>query len=222
MDIEQLKEALGDEKFAALKTYVDDLTGQRDAARNESITGRKGLKAKLDEMTAAQARLMEKLGVDSLEDLDSLPDAKGQAEAVKQFEARMKKLERENSELAQSKQEIDGKYRDTLKRAVIGDALGGHEFVARDLVETYVAQRLAWEGDELVFKADGDKVLSVKDGVAGLVKSRPELLKPTGTGGAGVRDHNAGGGGAAKGNFGGDRNERAAAIAARFPDLPRK
>lgn len=222
MDIDQLKDAIGDEKFAALKTYVDDLTGQRDAARNESITGRKGLKAKLDEMTAAQSRLMEKLGVDSLDDLDALPDAKGQAEAVKQFESRMKKLEREKEELAASKQEIDGKYRDTLKRAVIADALGSHEFVARDLVETYVAQRLAWEGDELIFKADGDKVLSVKDGVAGLVKSRPELLKPTGTGGAGVRDHNAGGGGAAKGNFGGDRNERVAAIAARFPDLPRK
>ena len=133
----------------------------------------------------------------------------------------MKKLEREKEELAASKQEIDGKYRDSLKRAVIADAMGGHAFVARDLVETYVAQRLAWEGDELVFKADGDKVLSVKDGVAGLVKSRPELLKPTGTGGAGVRDHNAGGGGAAQGNFGGDRYERAAAIAARFPDLPR-
>ena len=221
MDIEQLKEALGDEKFAALKTYVDDLTGQRDAARNESITGRKGLKAKLDEMTAAQARMLEKLGVESLEDLDALPDAKGQAEAVKQFEARMKKLERENAELAQSKQEIDGKYRDSLKRAVVADALGSHEFVARDLVETYVSQRLTWEGDELLFK-DGDKLVAVKDGVAGLVKSRPELLKPTGTGGAGVRDHNAGGGGAAKGNFGGDRHERAAAIAARFPDLPRK
>ena len=221
MDIEELKEALGDEKFAALKTYVDDLTGQRDAARNESIAGRKGLKAKLDEMTAAQARLMEKLGVESLEDLDSLPDAKGQADAVKQFESKLKKLERENAELAAGKQEIDGKYRESLKRAVVADALGGHEFVARDLVETYVSQRLTWEGDELLYK-DGDKLVAVKDGVAGLVKSRPELLKPTGTGGAGVRDHNAGGGGAAKGNFGGDRNERAAAIAARFPDLPRK
>lgn len=221
MDIEQLKEALGDEKFSTLKTYIDDLTGQRDAARNESIAGRKGLKAKLDEMTAAQARLMEKLGVESLEDLDSLPDAKGQADAVKQYEAKLKKLERENAELAAGKQEIDGKYRDSLKRAVVADALGSHEFVARDLVETYVSQRLTWEGDELLFK-DGDKLVAVKDGVAGLVKSRPELLKPTGTGGAGMRDHNAGGGGAAKGNFGGDRNERTAAIAARFPDLPRK
>ena len=88
-------------------------------------------------------------------------------------------------------------------------------------METYVSQRLTWEGDELLFN-DGDKLVAVKDGVAGLVKSRPELLKPTGTGGAGVRDHNAGGGGPAKGNFGGDRNERTAAIAARFPDLPRK
>ena len=221
MDIESLKDVLGDEKFAALKTYVDDLTGQRDAARNESITGRKGLKAKLDEMTAAQARMLEKLGVESLEDLDALPDAKGQADAVKQYEAKLKKLERENAELAAGRQEIDGKYRDSLKRAVVADALGSHEFVARDLVETYVSQRLTCEGDELLFK-DGDKLVAVKDGVAGLVKSRPELLKPTGTGGAGVRDHNAGGGGPAKGNFGGDRNERAAAIAARFPDLPRK
>mgnify|MGYP003530541510 CR=1 FL=1 len=158
MDIESLKDALGDEKFAALKTYVDDLTGQRDAARNESITGRKVLKARLDEMAAAQARMLEKLGVESLEDLDALPDAKGQAEAVKQFDARMKKLERENADLAAARQEIDGKYRDTLKRAVIGDALGGHEFVARDLVETYVSQRLTWEGDELLFKTDGDNI----------------------------------------------------------------
>lgn len=221
MDIEQLKEALGDEKFTALKTYVDDLTGQRDAARNESITGRKTLKAKLDEATAAQARLLEKLGVESLEDLDSLPDAKGQAEAVKQYEARMKKLEREKAELEASKQEVDGKYRDSLKRSAVADAMGGFEFVARDLVETYVSQRLAWEGDQLLFKSDDGKLLSVKDGITGLAKSRPELLKPTGTGGSDMRSHNAGGGGGAKGDLGGDRNARLAAIAARFPDLGR-
>ena len=52
MDIASLKEALGDEKFAALQSYVNDLTGQRDTARNESITGRKKLK---DDLAAAQA-----------------------------------------------------------------------------------------------------------------------------------------------------------------------
>ena len=38
MDISDLKEALGDEKFTALENYISDLVGQRDAARNESIS----------------------------------------------------------------------------------------------------------------------------------------------------------------------------------------
>ena len=37
MDIASLKEALGDEKFAALQGYVNDLIGQRDTARNEIV-----------------------------------------------------------------------------------------------------------------------------------------------------------------------------------------
>lgn len=198
MDIEQLKEVLGDEKFAALKTYVDDLIGQRDAARNESITGRKGLKAKLDEMTAAQARLMEKLGVDSLDDLDALPDAKGAAEAAKQYEVKLKRMEREMHAAVQARDEIAGKFRESQQKATISEALGGHEFVARDLVESFVSSRLQWEGEDLLFKADDGKLVPVKDGVAGIAKSRPELLKPAGAGGAGVRQSNAGGNGGAK------------------------
>ena len=65
MDIENLKEALGDEKFTALKSYVDDLQGQRDAARQESINGRRGMKDKLAKLEADQNALMERLGIDS-------------------------------------------------------------------------------------------------------------------------------------------------------------
>lgn len=195
MDIETLKEALGDEKFKALKTFVDDLTGQRDAARNESITGRKGLKEKLTALEAAQAQLLEKLGIDSLDDLEGLPDAKGMAEATKQYEAKLKRLQRERDEAVTARDASDKKHRDSLQRAAVADALGGHEFIARDVVETFVTRNLAWEGDELMFKTDDGKLVSVKDGVAGIAKSRPELLKPTGTGGAGVRQSSAGGGG---------------------------
>lgn len=193
MDIETLKEALGDEKFAALKAYVDDLQGQRDAARNESIVGRKGMKEKLAKLESDQAALLEKLGLDSLDDLEGLPDAKGAAEAARQYEAKLKRLERENQTLKQSAEEVSGKYRSSLQKAAIADALGGHEFIARDVVETYISNRLAWEGDDLLFKTDDGKFVSVKDGVAGIAKTRPELLKPTGTGGAGVRPNNAGG-----------------------------
>lgn len=198
MDISTLKEALGDEKFAALQTYVSDLTGQRDSARQESITGRKKLK---DDLAAAQsisAKALEKLGVDSPDDLETLPDAKGQVEALRQYETRIKRLERERDDAKKLADDASGKYRASLQKAAIADALGGHEFVARDLVETYVSQRLVWEGDELLFKSDDGKLIPPKDGVAGIAKTRPELLKPTGTGGAGVRQSNVGNGGGAK------------------------
>ncbi len=222
MDIASLKEALGDEKFAKLQGYVNDLIGQRDTAREESINGRKTLKTELAKAQATAAKALEKLGVENPDDLDALPDAKGQAEALKQYDAKVKRLERERDEAIKAKTETDGKFRGSLQKAAIAEALGGHEFVARDLVETYVSQRLVWEGDELFFKSDDGKLIPPKDGVAGIAKTRPELLKPTGTGGAGVRQSNAGGGGTGtqQGSFGGDRKERAAAISAKFPDLP--
>lgn len=194
MDIETLKEALGDEKFAALNTYVTDLVGQRDAARSESITGRKGMKTELETLRAAQARLMEKLGVESIDELDTLPDAKGAAEAAKQYGTQVKRLERQLAEATQREQEATGKYRTSLQRVAVAEAMGGHEFVARDIVETYIGNRLVWEGDDLLYKGDGGQLLPVKDAVAGIAKTRPELLKATGTGGSGARTPGAGSG----------------------------
>ncbi|MEY2653633.1 MAG: hypothetical protein RLZZ524_661 [Pseudomonadota bacterium] len=195
MDIESLKEALGDEKFATLKTYVSDLIGQRDAARNESITGRKSLKDKVAALETQQTALLEKLGLSSAEELESLPDVKGMADAARQLDARIKRAERERDEAKKQAEEAGGKWRSSLQRAAIADALSGHEFVARDIVETFVNQRLVWEGDDILFKTEDGKLVPVKDGVAGIAKTRPELLKPTGTGGAGVRQSNAGSGG---------------------------
>ena len=187
MDIETLKEAIGDEKFSALKTYVDDLTGQRDAARRESIDGRKGKDTKIRELTDRLQAIEEWAGVEPEADLATLPAPKGQVEAVKQYETKLKRMERERSEAVAQRDEALGKFRSSLQRAAVVDALGGHEFIARDIVETYVGQRLTWEGDDLLFKTDDGKLVPVKDGVAGFAKSRPELLKPQGTGGAGVR-----------------------------------
>ena len=198
MDLETLKEALGDEKFAALKTYVDDLTGQRDAARNESITGRKKLKTDLEAAQSLATKAMEKLGVDSAEELDALPDAKGQGDALRQEQVARKRAERERDEALQRAEEVAGKHKNSQQKAAIAEALSGHEFIARDIVETFVSGRLAWEGEDRLFKTDDGKLVPVKDGVAGIAKTRPELLKPTGSGGAGVRQGNAGGNAGAK------------------------
>jgi hypothetical protein len=195
MNLESLKDALGDEKFAALSSYVTDLIGQRDTARNESINGRKKLKADLDAAHALAQKALDKLGVESADELETLPDAKGQGEALRQFETKLKRAERERDEFRKAADEAASKYRSSQQKAAISEALAGHEFVARDIVETYISQKLAWEGDDLLFKSDDGRLIPIKDGVAGFAKTRPELLKPSGTGGAGVRSSNAGSGG---------------------------
>jgi hypothetical protein len=193
MDISALKEALGDETFSELETFVNDLQGQRDQARTESITGRKSLKEKAQTLEQQQAMLMERLGIDSLEDIDNLPDPKGAADAAKQYETKLKRLERELTEERETREAAEGRFKESQKAANLAKALGQHEWLAPDIVESFISPRLEWEGDDLLFKTDEGKLTSVKDGVSGLAKARPELLKPTGAGGAGVRSNQAGG-----------------------------
>lgn len=194
MDLAALKEKLGDETFSQLETYVNDLTGQRDQARNESITGRKTLKGQVEQLTAQQTALMDRLGIESLDDLDNLPDVKGAADAAKQYEAKLKRAERERDTALAARDEVNGKYLDSKKSAILAEALGSHEFLAKDVVTSFISNRLQWEGEDLLYRTDDGNLVTVKDGVAGVAKTRPELLKSAGTGGAGVRPNNAGGG----------------------------
>lgn len=194
MDLDKLTELPAD-KLAALKTYVADLTGQRDTARDESINQRKTLKSRADTAEADRAKLLEKLGIDSIDDLGTLPDAKGAADAAKQYDAKLKRLTTERDDALKARDEATGQMRTSRQRATVAEAIGGHEFVARDVVESFIDRRLQWEGDDLFYKTDDGKLVSVKDGVAGIAKTRPELLKAAGTGGAGVRQPNAGSGG---------------------------
>ena len=185
MNLENLKEKLGDEMFAELKTFVDDLTGQRDTARKESIDGRKTLKAKADSAIARVAELEDWAGIEAGADLAALPAPKGQADAARQFEARLKRAERERDDAAKERDEAFARYRTSQQRATVAEAIGAHDFIDRELVEAYVGTRVVWENDELLFKADDGKLVPVKDGVAGFAKSKPAILKSQGTGGAG-------------------------------------
>ena len=195
MDLEALKEKLGDETFAELETYVGDLVGQKDQARNESISGRKTLKAQVEQLKSEQSSLMDRLGVESLDDLEDLPDAKGAADAARQYEAKLKRAERDRDNAIAASEEASKKYMDSKKSGVLAGALNEHEFLAKDVVSTFISNRLVWEGEDLLYKQDDGNLVSVKDGVASVAKTRPELLKPTGAGGAGVRSTNARGDG---------------------------
>ena len=198
MEIDNLKEQLPEEAFEQLSQYVNDLVGQRDQARNESINGRRQMKEELAALRNSQTSLMEKLGVESLDDLETLPDAKGLAEAQAQYDVKIKRLERNNAELMEQLGLVEQRYKQTRQKSAIQTALGEYDFIAKDLVEAHLSQNLVWEEDELLYKTDDGKLLSLADGVAGMAKSRPELLKSTGARGAGVRSTQARGDGGEK------------------------
>ena len=191
MDLSELKEAIGDEKFTELENYVSDLIGQRDAARSESISGRKGLKEKVSTYENQLSEMYERLGISSFDELEDIQDQKGAADAAKQYEAKLKRMERQLAEANDAKSATEQKFKDAIRQATVADALGSHEFLAKDVVSTYIGNRLVWEEDDLLFRQDDGNLIPVSDGVAAFAKSRPELLKSSGAGGAGVKSSNA-------------------------------
>jgi hypothetical protein len=193
MNLEKLKEKLGDETFAELKAHVEDLTGQRDAAKRESIDGRTGLKAEVEALRGLKAKLFDKLGLDDDADLDALPDAKGQAEAVRQFEAKFKRLERELGEKSKSFNDLTAKHRANLRDVAISKALNGQEFIHREAAEALIERRVEWDGDEIFYKTDKG-MIPLGDGVKLFAEQNPALLKAAGTAGSGHRQTGGAGG----------------------------
>jgi uncharacterized coiled-coil protein SlyX len=193
MDIATLKDRLGDD-YDALETYIATLAGQRDAARKEAIEKRKELQAEVEQLRALKATLFERLGLSDESELETLPDAKGQAEAVKQFEARVKRLEKELAEKDTALQATNGKYRETRLNAALQKALGGQPWVDQELVESYLKQRLDWQDDELMYR-HGETPVPLDEGVKLLMKDKPNLLKQVPAGGSGWNPANQAGAG---------------------------
>lgn len=193
MDLEALRESLDGERFTALETYVNDLIGQRDSARKESINGRQSLKTRATELESenaqlkkTQADLFERLGVESADQLAEL-DPKGQAEAAKQYEAKLKRIERDLQENQSAYEQLEAKHKGTLQEAAMRKAMTGHEWIDSDLVESFVASRLAWDDDSVKYKAEDGLLMDLGEGLQTLAKEKPHLLKASGAGGSGYR-----------------------------------
>lgn len=193
MDIESLKEQLG-ERFPELKSYVAELIGQRDAATKESKDKRIMLQSEVERLSGLKTALLEKLGLESEEQLDDLPaQLKGQAEAAKQFESRVKRLEREISEKAKAMQDLTEKHRQTMLNAELAQALTAHEFIDRDLVESYLRQKLIWDDDQVRYLDEKGAPIPLAEGVMHLATSKPHLLKSPGARGSGYNPAARGG-----------------------------
>jgi hypothetical protein len=186
VDIEQLKEKIGDESFLELTSHIADLTGQRDAARAESISGRKALKSEVETLRNTRAKLFERLGLDDDADIDALPDAKGQAEAAKQYEQKLKRVERELADALGLNKSLGEKIRSTTLESALEKAVSEFEWLDRDVAVMLAKQAIKWEDDDPYFEADG-KLISIADGVKFLAGAKPHLLKQVGASGSGFR-----------------------------------
>lgn len=175
---------LDDETLSALLADVAKLVEPLEAralkaedkarkAAQESIEGRKGKDALI-------AKALEKLGIESPEDLDNLPDAKGQAEALKQFEAKLKRSERDLAERTKSLEEITTRYSTERRERAISEQVSKHSFIDADDVRALVGARLKEEGDELLFAGPDGQLMPLADGVAWLAKAKPHLVQPAG------------------------------------------
>jgi hypothetical protein len=182
-NVEQLKEKLG-EDYEGLETYVKDLVGQRDSARNESINGRKSLKAEVEKLRGLRDQLFDRLGISEEEDLENLPDIKGQAEATKAVEARLKRMEKELNEKSGALEGYTKRYRDSLLTASLVKAINEHEWVDKEVVEMAVKARIGWVDDEPFYQTDKGAI-SIEEGVKLFAQDKPQLLKSTGAGGSG-------------------------------------
>lgn len=186
IDWDKLKGAtLDDKALDALKASFDEVTAQRDTARRESIDGRKGKDARIKELTDAQEKLFERLGISALDDLDTLPDAKGQAEALKQYESKIKRLERERDDAAKAKGEIEGKFALERKERVIAQSIAKHPFIDADDVRALVSLRVKQEGDDFFYDGGDGKSIAIDDAVAAMAKTKPHLVRPAGSGAGG-------------------------------------
>jgi hypothetical protein len=200
MDLEKLKgKTIDDALLADLKAHVDGLEtlaekaeGKAKAAQKESIEGRKQLKAERD-------AAFDKLGVTTIEEIEALPDAKGQADAVKQVETKLKKAEAALAEEKTAHETLRGELATERRSTAIAKAAAKHNFIDAEDAATLIGSRVKANDDgELMFTGADGKLVKLDDGVAWLAKSKPHLVKPAGgTGGTGNRPGGAQGNGGA-------------------------
>jgi len=185
MDIADLKEVLGD-KFEALSTHIADLTGQRDTARRESLTGRTGLKDELKTARETLSRILEKAGVETLEEFDALPPGKATAEANKVIELQAKRLKAQLEEKSTAYNDIENRWKSANLNAALNSAVAKHQFIDAETAVALLKPRAEFVGDEIMYKTDAGDLIPIAEAAATIAKAKPFLVQASGGSGSGA------------------------------------
>lgn len=186
-DLETLKEKLDGETLAALGIHFSELEGKLKTVRKKADTA----DAATAKAAQLEARILEKLGIESLDDLDTLPDlkaAKTEADALKQFEARLKRTERERDDANKARETLVTQMTQARKAAAIAQAVSAGGFFDTEAAELLLSRSIEQQDDEFVFKTKDGRTIPLSDGAKLIATEKPHLVKaPQGTG-SGFRD----------------------------------
>ncbi len=186
--LDDLKDKLDAATLAALTSHIDDLAGQRDSARTESIDGRKKLKAERDAAVSRVAAIEDWAGIDAGTDLAALPAPKGQTEAAKQFEVKFKRAERERDDALKARDELTTQMTQARRTTAIAQAVASGGFHDTEAAELLISRSVEQQDDAFMFKTREGKFIALADGAKLIATEKPHLVKaPQGTG-SGWRD----------------------------------
>lgn len=176
-----------------IQAYIDELNSKYQSAKDESIKARKGKDEKINALQSSLDAVLERLGVSDASELNSLPDMKGQAEAAKQFEAKLKRLERDLAESQKTASERENQLKTLRTDSALKAAMSQYQFIDDELVSMLVKSKLTVEGEEVLYADEKGAMLSLSDALAGIAKAKPQLLKANSGGGSGfVNRQNSG------------------------------
>ena len=186
-DLELLKDKVDGETLAALSSYIGDMDGKLKTVRKKADIA----DAATAKAAQIEARILEKFGIESLDDLDNLPDpkaAKGNDETIKQFEARLKRVERDRDEAIKAKDSVLAQMTQAKKQAAIAQALSNGGFADVESAELLLSRSVEQVDDDFVFKTRDGRHIPLVDGAKLIATEKPHLVKaPQGTG-SGWRD----------------------------------
>lgn len=208
MDITKLQDQLDPEDYATLKQHLTTLIAQTDAAKMELAEGRKGKQQEIERLQAWQGQALEALGISKPEELDAVPGMAARRADLARLASQEKSLQSKLATTTAERDQLHSDFQGMKKKQALGQAMAKYNFVDRDVVETFVAQRLEWSGEDLIYVSEDGVPSSLEDGLRSLALAKPNLLRNVEQG-AGVM---AGGGL-------GKLSERAAAIGRAFSKL---
>ena len=164
------------------KEINGDISPEFSKLRDESASWRvkyQDLNKSYESVSKAKDELESKLGSFDEQIIKAKED--GKSELVKELEAQKSRLQETQATLeAISKQNKELKIETALK-----SSLSKFDVVDTDLVENYLKNLVALDGDNLKFK-DGENVLSLDEGLSKFFESKPNLLNPKGNSGSGT------------------------------------